>query len=102
MLLSTRNCQTTWGSREGADANDDYRMIRLPGYEAPGPSRRKPRFDLGDIRDDIVSESSPLLPPYDAPSVIPFRHARFAIKDRAEIPHHPIHNITTLYYRTFD
>lgn len=25
--------QTTWGSRENADADDSYRMIRLPPYD---------------------------------------------------------------------
>lgn len=36
-------------------------MIRLPGYEAAGPSRQNPRLNF-DIEDDLVSDSSPLLP----------------------------------------
>lgn len=33
--------QTTWGSRDGADADDRVRMIRLPQYGALEESGRK-------------------------------------------------------------
>lgn len=39
--------QTTWGSRDGADADDTARMIRLPRYGSPDPSGRKSEtFDV--------------------------------------------------------
>ena len=33
--------QTTWGSRDGADADDGVRMIRLPQYGSNAPDGRK-------------------------------------------------------------
>ncbi|TKA33254.1 hypothetical protein B0A50_00807 [Salinomyces thailandicus] len=33
--------ETTWGSRDGADADDRVRMIRLPRYGSPIPDGRK-------------------------------------------------------------
>lgn len=47
-------------------------MIRLPDYEAAGPSRENATFNF-DIEDEFVSDSSPLLPdvlpPYDPLSI---------------------------------
>lgn len=37
----TNTKQTTWGSRDGADADDRVRMIRLPRYDSPDPDGRK-------------------------------------------------------------
>ncbi|KAK3100866.1 Type 2 glycosyltransferase, partial [Teratosphaeriaceae sp. CCFEE 6253] len=33
--------ETTWGSRDGADADDRVRMIRLPRYDSTEPDGRK-------------------------------------------------------------
>ena len=33
--------ETTWGSRDGADADDRVRMIRLPRYGSTDPDGRK-------------------------------------------------------------
>jgi hypothetical protein len=60
--------QTTWGSREGADASDNYRMIRLPGYtEMVGSSSNKStpvKVDDMEDMDDILGEDQALLPKY--------------------------------------
>jgi hypothetical protein len=58
-------CQTTWGSREGADANDNYRMIRLPVYTMAGPSKKTARNSIEEIEDEC--ERVPLLPKYVDP-----------------------------------
>jgi len=58
---------TTWGSRAGADANDDWRLIRLPpygGHAAAGPDdqfKTDINKELGAIYND---EQHPLLPQY--------------------------------------
>lgn len=61
--------QTTWGSREGADASDNFRMIQLPKYtEMVGSSSSKsiPVKDVDDMEaiDDIIGEDQALLPKY--------------------------------------
>lgn len=61
--------QTTWGSREGADASDNFRMIQLPKYtEMVGSSSSKstPAEDVDDMEaiDDIIGEDQALLPRY--------------------------------------
>jgi hypothetical protein len=78
--LLTSRLQTTWGSREGADANDNFRMIELPPYRVfrfP-PSfcplgtaadlydilYRKAKLDMEFMNTDSFSESDPLLPRY--------------------------------------
>ena len=70
-------------------------MIRLPVYEEPKPIRRKPRMNF-ESEDDFVSESLPLLPPYDASSGSPLGQARFIVKQHSESPRHPIITITAL------
>jgi len=62
---------TTWGSREGADANDRARMIPLPSYEISGdassPIKAYGGDEDSDIEDDSthhdLSEEQPLLDP---------------------------------------
>jgi hypothetical protein len=66
--------QTTWGSREGADASDNFRMIRLPEYtEMAGSSSNKSTpakvddmDDMDDMEetDSILGEDHALLPQY--------------------------------------
>lgn len=57
--------QTTWGSRAGADADDEWRLIRLPGYSAGSSDRRKPGV-VEEINDGYFEEEQlPLLPKYD-------------------------------------
>jgi len=84
---------TTWGSREGADANDNYRMIRLPVYDTDAsgmPSSAsvndphslesanygKLSTELASgfriyvpstIDDYFADETTPILPKYDGP-----------------------------------
>jgi hypothetical protein len=58
---------TTWGSREGADANNNYRLIRLPSYMdmLVGPSSSKSAPVEIDDMDEILGEDQhPLLPKY--------------------------------------
>ncbi|QDS70957.1 hypothetical protein FKW77_007167 [Venturia effusa] len=60
---------TTWGSREGADASDNFRMIALPKYTETGGSsscKLNPAKDIDDMDsiDDIIEESQALLPQY--------------------------------------
>ncbi|QIW97423.1 hypothetical protein AMS68_002941 [Peltaster fructicola] len=53
---------TTWGSREGADADNRVRMIRLPRYGSLEPDGRKSdTFDLSD--HDLVQQDC--LPAYE-------------------------------------
>lgn len=62
--------QTTWGSREGADASDNFRMIQLPKYTEMGGSLSSKSIpvkdidDMEDIIDDIIGEDQSLLPQY--------------------------------------
>ena len=52
--------QTSWGSREGADADDAFRMIALPPYgEQPGPANTHDAlYDLWhDTGDDVVDDA---------------------------------------------
>jgi hypothetical protein len=60
--------QTTWGSREGADASDNFRMIRLPEYtEMAGSSSDKStpaKVDDMEAMDDMLGEDQALLPQY--------------------------------------
>lgn len=37
----TYDLKTTWGSRDGADADDRVRMIKLPRYGSTDPDGRK-------------------------------------------------------------
>ncbi|RMX98707.1 hypothetical protein D0866_16139 [Hortaea werneckii] len=54
--------ETTWGSRDGADADDRVRMIRLPRYGSPMPDGRKSEtFDHPQ-----TFANSDQLPAYDA------------------------------------
>lgn len=39
--MLTSRLQTTWGSRDGADADDRFRMIRLPRYGSTDTDGRK-------------------------------------------------------------
>jgi len=65
LILHVR--QTTWGSRAGADANDDWRLIRLPPYGGPaaaGPEDQ-PRADTrNEFTEDYQNEEDSLLPRY--------------------------------------
>lgn len=54
---------TTWGSRAGADADDEWRLIRLPGYSAGSSDRRK--HDVVEEIDEGYFEEHALLPKYD-------------------------------------
>jgi hypothetical protein len=60
--------QTTWGSREGADASDNFRMIPLPEYtEMVGSSSSKSttaKIDDMEPMDDVLGEDQALLPKY--------------------------------------
>jgi hypothetical protein len=59
--------QTTWGSREGADASDNFRMIPLPEYtEMVGSSSSKSTTKIDDMEpmDDVLGEDQALLPKY--------------------------------------
>ena len=62
--------QTTWGSREGADASDNFRMIPLPEYtEMAGSSSSKltpAKIDDMEPMDDVLGEDQALLPKYAA------------------------------------
>jgi len=66
MLISSP--QTTWGSREGADANDSFRMIELPPYQTaedqPDDLQDKDEIDIDLIDLDSSSDSDSLLPRY--------------------------------------
>jgi len=58
---------TTWGSREGADANDNYRMIRLPSYMdmLVGSSNSKSTTaEIDDMDETFGDDHQPLLPKY--------------------------------------
>ena len=57
MLTLTR--QTTWGSRDGADADDRVRMIRLPRYGSTDPDGRK--SDIFEYPHEMMQQ----LPAYD-------------------------------------
>lgn len=61
--------QTTWGSREGADASDNFRMIQLPKYTEVGGSSSSKSTRVKDVDDmeaidDIIGEDQALLPQY--------------------------------------
>jgi hypothetical protein len=56
--------QTTWGSRAGADADDEWRLIRLPGYSTGSSDHRKTDI-INDIDEQYLEEGHPLLPRYD-------------------------------------
>lgn len=56
--------QTTWGSRAGADADDEWRLIRLPGYSAGSSDRRKHDV-VEEIDEGYFEEEHALLPKYD-------------------------------------
>jgi len=62
--------ETAWGSREGADGNDNGRMIPLPGYtEQDNPN--KSNEGISDYKDEMfIDETTPFLPRYhnNAPS----------------------------------
>jgi hypothetical protein len=57
--------QTTWGSREGADDDDEWRLIRLPGYSAGSNDRRKPEAAEEIDEGYFEEEQNLLLPKYD-------------------------------------
>ncbi|KAK1814067.1 Type 2 glycosyltransferase [Friedmanniomyces endolithicus] len=62
--------ETTWGSRDGADADDRVRMIRLPEYGSTEPDGRKSTsFDLPHemIRGDQLPAYDPPMRHYGAP-----------------------------------
>lgn len=72
MTRSLTGIQTTWGSREGADADNGVRMIRLPRYGSTVPDGRKSdTFDDYDANDDddLPLLEHDFLPAYE-------RHAR--------------------------
>jgi len=56
---------TTWGSRAGADADDEWRLIRLPGYSAGSNDRRKSEIVEQIDEGYFEEEQHPLLPKYD-------------------------------------
>ncbi len=66
--MLTAHLQTTWGSRDGADADNRVRMIRLPRYGSAIPDGRKsetfeypheqdmqqlPAYDTHNVRPDV-------------------------------------------------
>jgi len=53
--------QTAWGSREGADTDDKYRMIRLPPYDSD--EKEEVEWDASAYRRQR-DENEQLLPPY--------------------------------------
>jgi hypothetical protein len=55
--------QTTWGSRAGADADDRWRLIPLPGYSAGTIDCIKTEVVV-DIDEDYLDEQDALLPKY--------------------------------------
>lgn len=56
---------TTWGSRAGADEDDAWRLIRLPGYSAGSSDRRKHEIDAEIDEAYYEDEQNALLPKYD-------------------------------------
>lgn len=56
--------QTTWGSRAGADANNDWRLIRLPPYGGPADAGPKDQPTVQIHNEDSQDEEDPLLPRY--------------------------------------
>jgi len=60
---------TTWGSRAGADNDDNLRMIILPNYDdASASSPSSPKFPDHLIEDEPSGELYPLLPRYSLDS----------------------------------
>lgn len=57
--------QTTWGSREGADDDDEWRLIRLPGYSAGLNDPRQSKATEEIDEDYFQDEEHLLLPKYD-------------------------------------
>lgn len=55
---------TTWGSRAGADADDAWRLIRLPDYVA-GPGDRRKEEIVDEMDESYYREEHALLPKYD-------------------------------------
>jgi hypothetical protein len=61
---------TTWGSREGADNDDNLRMINLPPYNnnlSPTPPKSPP---VDFIKDDPCDDTYHLLPKYSLDVVV--------------------------------
>jgi len=57
--------ETTWGSRDGADADNRVRMIRLPRYDSPCPDGRKSEtFDHPHPHDLMGGDQLPAYDPY--------------------------------------
>jgi len=62
---------TTWGSREGADTDDNMRMINLPPYNSSSSSSPSPSSKTGNefkMDGQPPEELYPLLPVYSAAS----------------------------------
>lgn len=59
MIQADTQVQTTWGSRDGADADDHIRMIRLPRYGSTDPDGRK--SDTFEYHTEVLQQ----LPAYD-------------------------------------
>ncbi|KAF2429474.1 hypothetical protein EJ08DRAFT_650488 [Tothia fuscella] len=75
---------TTWGSRDGADTNDSFRLIRLPRYgtsTSTPTTAKSPVHELEEAEHTFLDHRVPLLPKYDGPSrtrnygAIPFEDA---------------------------
>jgi hypothetical protein len=54
--------QTTWGSRDGADADNRVRMIRLPAYGSEINGRKSETFEMAHDHSLLMEDQ---LPAYD-------------------------------------
>lgn len=68
--------QTTWGSRDGADADNRVRMIRLPRYGSDHPDGRKSEtFEYASHLSYMEEEQLPAYETHDHHGALPTEHS---------------------------